>query len=72
MGAKSSKAIDPGTPDVPSYKTVGRCFFGDGRASVVLLCGSVHAMWSRMGHGEDDGWTETIFDAGDGRGKLES
>lgn len=72
IGAKSSNAIDPGTPDEPSYKIVGRCFRGKGRLKVVLFSGSEQAMCRRIGHGDDEGWMETSWESGDGSGRLAS
>lgn len=38
----------------------------------LLLGGSEQATWSRIGHGEDAGLTETSWEWGEGRGRLES
>jgi len=52
-------ASEPATPDAPSYRTVGRCFFGKGFVNNVELGGSEQAMWILMGHGEVEGVMDT-------------
>jgi len=65
-------ARDPGTPEAPSYKIVGRCFRGKGLVNDVEFGGSEQAMWILMGHGEVEGVIDTNRDCSDGRGTVAS